>query len=259
MYEMGIRTLEDTGLSRGKSAATIGIVCAAVGSASALNMGFFLTMDWIWGLGLVIGGLLVVWAVQIYGANRFRVDLVNRLGASRKLGPWFNTLFVFLLPLQGVALLGWWLYDAATAPGYYDPNGAGIGAWDPLVLGTFGVGPCAIWWLTLLGILVTFAPWIGKLSLKGEPDAERFEGSPPILWKRAPFLLISIVPWVLYYWSEPLRIAIGDGAKGAFPWWILAAIIGAVIFGGFIRWAIRATRTPKFESITIEEDSTEGV
>ena len=242
MYEMGVRTLLDCGLSRGRSGIIIGIVCAAIGSLAALDMKVFLTLDWVFGLGLIIGGVVIVRGGANFRAQRFREDLINRRGARRRMGPWFNTLFVFLLPAQGITLLLWWLYDAATNPGYFDPEGKGIQAWDPLVLGTFGVGPCVIWWLTLVGIFAYAAPWLGRISMHGEPDADVFEGGRPSPWKRLPLLLIAIVPWVLTSASSTLSKGLDDLLKQEMPWWALGAIILFVIMGGFVRWSLRAIR-----------------
>lgn len=242
MYEMGIRVLMDTGLSRSKSALAIGFLCAGAGSFAALDMDVFVTLDWVWGLGLVIGGLLVVWAVQTYGTDRYRRKLINDRGARRPLTPFFNTLFVYLLPLQGIALLGWWLYDAATNPGYFDPGNAGVRAWDPLVLGTYGIGPCVIWWLTALGIFIAFSPWLGAWSLRGEQPAHPGPEDAPRLLLRLPCLLISILPWLLYYGSDRIASLVDQAGSGTTPWWILGIAIPAVLLGGFFRWAFLATR-----------------
>jgi NSS family neurotransmitter:Na+ symporter len=77
MYEMAVRLLMDLGLKRGKAVLVLAILCGGLGAPSALNMDFFITMDWVWSIGLVISGLMVVGAVQLYGIQPFREKLIN--------------------------------------------------------------------------------------------------------------------------------------------------------------------------------------
>ena len=239
LYEMSCRCFVDMGLSRGKAVLVVATVGAVIGGYSALDMRFFTSMDWVWGLALVIGGLAVAWAVQTYGADRYRRELINASGAQRKLGPSFNTFFVFLIPAQGIGMLGWWLYDAATKEGFF---GKGNDPWDPTVLGTYGVGPCVIWWITALGIFWALSPWLGRWSLKGDPDGaadDDEEGKP---WLRPLGLVVAVLPWFL--WDTDISgFFRGDGATGetSVTWWPwIAAGVGIVLVGGFAYNAIIA-------------------
>ncbi|MAG55314.1 MAG: sodium-dependent transporter [Planctomycetes bacterium] len=246
LYEMSTRVFVDMGLSRGKAVSIVATIGVLVGGMAAIDTGLFLTMDWVWGLGLVIGGLAVAWAVQTYGTDRFRVKLINEAGAQRKLGPWFNTLFVFLIPAQGIGMLAWWLHTAATNPGYY---GAGNDPWDPTVLGTAGVGPTVIWWITALGVFWALSPWLGKWSLKGDPDG--LTDDPPKPWLRPFGLLVAAAPWVMRTdagaqvsgWFEDRGAAAPDEV-----WKYIAGLICVVLIGGFLWNALSAAfggpRTP---------------
>jgi len=240
LYEMSCRCFVDMGLSRRTAVLVVAAAGAVIGGYSALDMNFFTTMDWVWGLGLVIGGLAVAWAVQTYGVDRYRQQLINESGAQRKLGPSFNTFFVFLIPAQGIGMLAWWLYDAATEEGFY---GAGNDPWDPTVLGTYGIGPCVIWWLTALGIFWALSPWLGKWSLKGDTEGAPDDGDRGKPWIRPLGLVVAVLPWFL--WDRDLSTLFTDetGAEaedGA--WWpFIAGGAGVVLVGGFLYNAIIAT------------------
>jgi len=176
MYEMGIRVVEDLGASRHTAVIIIALIIAAVGGACALDMRLFISMDWVWGVGLIIGGLAVVWAVQGYGTDRFRRKLINETGADVKLGFGFNWFFLFIVPAQGIALLWWFLHHATTEAwrGSADP-------WDPFALGSTNAGTCVFWWGAALLVFMLLSPWLGKWSLRKTPEEEdpaEQEGSP---------------------------------------------------------------------------------
>ena len=166
MYELGVRVLADLGLRRGASVAIVGVICGGVGIPSALRMDFFITMDWVWSIGLVLGGLMVVWAVHLRGIQPFRDKIVNA-GSDVKLGRGFEWVFLFLLPLQAVAMLWWWLSEAMSNPDYY---GVGNDPWDPFVLGTFGAGAPVLWCAAAIIVFMLISPWLGSLSLRGRTE-----------------------------------------------------------------------------------------
>ena len=231
LYEMSTRVFLDMGMSRTRAVMIVAALGAVVGGVSAVDMDFFITMDWVFGLALVIGGLAVCWAVQTYGAAPFRRDLINNAGAQRRLGPSFHTLFVFLIPMQGIGLLAWWLYYAATDPGYF---GEGNHPWDPTVFGTYGVGPCVVWWMTAMGVFWALSPWLGRWSLAGEEDEPTEDRPKP--WIRPLGLLFAALPWFVWWrgadvtaWTADLGLSSPED-----PWTVIAGLVGLVLVGGFL-------------------------
>ena len=43
-----------------------------------------------------------------YGVDKFRTELVNSEGNDIAAGTWFNIIVKILIPIEFVALLGWW-------------------------------------------------------------------------------------------------------------------------------------------------------
>jgi len=234
LYEMSSRIFVDMGMSRAKAVGIVATIGAVVGGFSAVDIRVFVSMDWVWGLALVIGGLTVAWAVHMYGADRYRRELINGAGAQRKLGPMFNTLFVFLIPAQGIGMLGWWLYDAATNPGYY---GEGNDPWDPTRLGTFGVGPCVIWWVTALGIFWALSPWLGQWSLKGDEEGAPDDDETPRPYIRPLGLVVAACPWFFHLRGESFGTMwtdlTSDTATDSWQWF--AAVVVLILIGGFVK------------------------
>ena len=237
LYEMGARVLGDFGLSRGKSVIVLFVLCGGVGVLSARDMSFFNTIDWIASLGLIVGGLLVVWAVQIFGANPFRIDLINNTGASVRLGTFFNWLFLYIIPIQGLGLLTWYLYHAVTnAPAGTDP-------WDPFATGGAGAGPFLFWALWVIVPLFLFSPWIGQQSLKGS-DRPGPEEKPANLWIR---LLVLPIPYLLTVpalktrvlpWLQEQGNQYGEQLN---RWEIVAAFVCGVLGLGFVIMLFKTT------------------
>lgn len=234
LYEMSSRIFIDMGMGRARAVIVVASIGAIVGGLAALDMRLFISMDWVWGLGLVIGGLAVAWAAHTYGVDRYRRKLINESGAQRKLGPMFNTLFVFLIPAQGLGMLGWWLYDAATDPGYY---GAGNDPWDPTVLGHSGVGPCVIWWVTALGLFWALSPWLGRWSLAGDEEGAPDEDEVDRPYIRPLGLVVAALPWYLHFTEQSFGTLwgdmVGDADENTWKWF--GPLVVFILVGGFIK------------------------
>lgn len=157
MYELGARTFQDLGASRRTAVLVTALIVAGVGAPAALDMDVFVSMDWVWGVALILCGLMVVWAVQMYGVDRYRRRLINATGARKRMGWTFNWLFLFLVPAQGITLLVWYLVHEGT--GRED-------AWDPFALGSYNAGTCVWWWGAGLLVLMLLTPVIGRRSAR---------------------------------------------------------------------------------------------
>ncbi|MFB0566877.1 MAG: sodium-dependent transporter [Candidatus Aminicenantaceae bacterium] len=112
MLELDTRLLMDTGMSRKKSIGIVGVCGFLLGLPSALSMGFFNNQDWVWSLGLLVSGLFFTIAVIKFGAKGFRQKIISESQTNINLGRWFDILVTFFLPLQFLAMLGWWLWDS---------------------------------------------------------------------------------------------------------------------------------------------------
>lgn len=149
MVEMAVRNLLDIGVSRRKATLAVSAFIAAAGAPSALNSSFFDNQDWVWGLGLLVNGLLFCLAVGFYGFERFRREMVEREGrqaGDMHLPRWFGPVIRYLVPLQFAVLLGWWFWRS---------SGWAARWWDPL--GTFSIGSVIAQW----GAAVILALWLG--------------------------------------------------------------------------------------------------
>lgn len=110
MIEMASRVLIDYGFKRRKSTFLISGIGILMGIPSAINLNFFVNQDFVWGLGLIISGAFVSFAISTFGAqkilNEVRPD-EHEPGLFYKYWPF---MVKYIIPTQAIILLGWWLY-----------------------------------------------------------------------------------------------------------------------------------------------------
>jgi SNF family Na+-dependent transporter len=74
MFELTTTNLMNFGLARRRAALMTGGAAFLFGIPSALSITFLDNQDWVWGVGLLVSGLLTALAVLKYGAERARVE-----------------------------------------------------------------------------------------------------------------------------------------------------------------------------------------
>ncbi|MFZ1729667.1 MAG: sodium-dependent transporter [Bacteroidota bacterium] len=117
MIELATRVLMDRKISRQRAVLIVGIGGVLFGLPSALSPAFFNNQDAVWGIGLMVSGLLFVVAVVKYGARRFRLDYMNTGDSDFIIGPWWRYLVFFVL-IEAIALLVWWLSQTISQEGW---------------------------------------------------------------------------------------------------------------------------------------------
>lgn len=143
MFELGVSFFHDLGFKRHRAIGIVSLTAILVGTPSAINMNFFDNQDWVWGVGLLVSGLFFTLLVRRIGGRRFAEEFVGLSSAlSQKV---FIFLAYWLIPLEFLALLAWWFYQAVQ----WDPSGW----WHPLK--TFSIGTCLMQW----GILLLLLGW----------------------------------------------------------------------------------------------------
>ncbi|MAC04068.1 MAG: sodium-dependent transporter [Balneola sp.] len=127
MIELATKVFVDAGATRKKATIFICVFGFAFGIPSAMNLTFFANQDFVWGVGLMVSGAFISYAVIKYGVTKFRTELVNTAERSTTLGPWWEIVLKYVVPVEVVTLLGWWMYLSATeyAPdSWYNPLSA---------------------------------------------------------------------------------------------------------------------------------------
>lgn len=140
MFELGTTNLMNFGVRRRRAAVLVGIAAFVFGIPSALSVTFLDNQDWVWGVGLLISGLLTALAILKYGVERARAE-INETSDIRIGGWWTGALR--LIPLIFVVLFGWWIYQSVRD----NPDTW----WNPLE--TFSTGTMVVQWLAVFVIV----------------------------------------------------------------------------------------------------------
>ncbi|MEW6070224.1 MAG: sodium-dependent transporter [Candidatus Thermoplasmatota archaeon] len=158
-FEIAARNFMDHGWSRHKS---IGIVACAtflLGLPSAVIVAgtepvFLANQDFVWGLGLIVAGFFVAFAVWKYGVSKFRKEIINTGFNDIYIGRWWDFVIVVLFPLQFGALMFWYLWQSLQSPQW----------WNPLV--PIGFATLILQWCIVMLILLKLNKWLVSKELK---------------------------------------------------------------------------------------------
>ena len=161
MLELATRVLRDFGFERRRALAWVAGAGFVFGIPSALSMPFFKNQDWVWGLGLIVSGLLFSLGARRFGLARLRDEVVNGEGCDLPVGRWWSFVVGVLVPVEAVVLLGWWLWRAAGS----DP----AQGFDPFA--QENAGTVLAQWAVALVALLAANRWLARRSLASGSQA----------------------------------------------------------------------------------------
>ncbi len=122
MLELFICNLKDLGMTRQSAAIKTAIFCVIFGFPSAWSLDFFNNQDWVWGIGLIISGLLIIVVALRYGVKKFKEEFIDRdSDISVPLSYLSITLVVNVI--LAVVLIYWWMSRGYSDYPWFDANG----------------------------------------------------------------------------------------------------------------------------------------
>ena len=122
MIELASRVFIDMGAERTKATIAICIAGFLLGMPSALSLNIFANQDFVWGVGLMVSGGFISFAVIKFSPSVFRKTIVNNGSTGWQLGRWWEVVIKYVLPIEIVSLLIWWIYlSTVGAETWYDP------------------------------------------------------------------------------------------------------------------------------------------
>ena len=157
MIELTTRVLVDFGIDRRHAILGVCTIGFSLGIPSAINLDFFANQDFVWGVGLMISGAFVAFAVIRQGASRFRKESIDHQDHDWSAGPLWDVAIRFAIPSLAVVLLGWWLYQSASV---YSPD-RWFDPFDP-----FSVMTCLVQWGIVLAVFLALNRWMVRRTLR---------------------------------------------------------------------------------------------
>jgi len=159
MLQLAAQSFKELGMPKNASILVTALLAFVLGAPSALSMAFFDNQDSVWGLGLIINGLFMAFAVMRYGVNRFRKELVNSVDGDLKMGRGYNFVISVLIPLQGIILIGWFFYKSIVEVDRF---------WDPFMV--FSLGTIVFQWGTAIVCFLLINRWLANRTEKPSPS-----------------------------------------------------------------------------------------
>src|SRR5690554_5694858 len=122
MIELAVKVFVDGGTNRKKATILIGTTGFVMGIPSATNLEVFANQDFVWGVGLLVSGAFVSYAVIKYGAKKFRNELINVEERGSTLPAFWDIIIKYIVPVEAITLLVWWMYrSVAESDAWYNP------------------------------------------------------------------------------------------------------------------------------------------
>lgn len=111
MIELGTRNLIDMGFSRTKATIYVSLFFLIVGSMSALDSRIFDNQDMVWGVFLLMNGLIYMLVCTKYGLDKLWNEDIAPCSDINVKWLWY---VIKLFPLEFLFVWGWWMIDAAS-------------------------------------------------------------------------------------------------------------------------------------------------
>ena len=159
MLELFIKIIGDMGFNRHKASLRAGLFCIIFGFPSAYSLDFFNNQDWVWGIGLVISGLFIVFATLKYGPIKFKKELIDADSDFKVNNLYFAICLVFNIGL-GVILIYWWMSQGYSQYPWFNE----AGYWN--VFDVYSNASIVTQWGLLIIFGVFFNKWIYKTFSK---------------------------------------------------------------------------------------------
>ncbi|XP_066269611.1 uncharacterized sodium-dependent transporter YocR-like [Branchiostoma lanceolatum] len=174
LMNTSVQAMVDWGVKRGVAVAVIATLTFLLGIPSAVNIHVLVNQDFVWSAGLIFSGLSMVFLLWRYGAKNYRLNMLNEAGdgSDWKLPKAFDYLTKYVLLLNGLVLLVWWVIQtiqSADIPWYQLGEQSLMTAileWTVLVIILVGLNALFVWYRTPIS-----QRWSSLISLQDNiPD-----------------------------------------------------------------------------------------
>jgi neurotransmitter:Na+ symporter, NSS family len=154
MFELGTTNLMNFGVARHRAAIYVGVAAFLFGIPSALSITFLDNQDWVWGVGLLISGLLTALAIMKYGVERARHEINE--SSDLHVGRWWSVC-IRIVPVLFLIIFGWWVYQSVVDHPHT--------WWNPFE--TFSTGTMVVQWFILFAVVFALNGFMARRVVAG--------------------------------------------------------------------------------------------
>lgn len=122
MLELMGRNLQDLGLQRKQVMLWVAGFFIFFGFPSAYSLDFFNNQDWVWGLGLILSGMFILFGLAVFGLKRFKETYIDEHSDLQISTRYFQGAVVCNLVL-GCVLIYWWMSQGFSSHPWWDEAG----------------------------------------------------------------------------------------------------------------------------------------
>ena len=159
MIELFIGNVTIFGLDRKKVSIFVMIIFIIIGFPSAYSLDFFSNQDWVWGVGLIVSGLFILFAVTKYGIDQFKTELIDR-DSDFKVPRFYFKIPVLANLGLALVLIYWWLSQGYSKFPWFDENGN----WN--VIDTYSNASVVTQWVLVIVLGILLNKYINKKMVK---------------------------------------------------------------------------------------------
>ena len=154
MVEMTTRIIQDAGIGRKKAVVSAGLVLLVLGLPSALDIDFLNNQDWVYGVGVLISGLLLAVAALKIGLGRIWNE---NIGPCSDLNIPYVFKNIYLVPFMFVAVMGMWSYSTIQA------NPGECMRWLPISKYTYSFGTLVYQWAIMFAFALLTNNFVARI------------------------------------------------------------------------------------------------
>lgn len=144
MIELASRVLVDLNIPRSKATLAVCVTGFFFGLPSALSTDILVNQDSVWGIGLLVSGAFMAFAIIKFNPSKFRSEVINVQQRKHTLGSWWDFIIKYVVPIEVISLLIWWIYLSASVQAWYNP------------ISTFSLATVLVQWGLAMGLFYLY-------------------------------------------------------------------------------------------------------
>ncbi|MEM9325243.1 MAG: sodium-dependent transporter [Bacteroidota bacterium] len=122
MIELFVSNISNMGIRSKYITPIVAVSFIVFGFPSAYSLDFFNNQDWVWGVGLILSGFFILFAVAKYGPGRFKEEFIDEDSDFRVWTGYFSWSTRINL-FMAIFLVYWWLSQGYSAYPWFNEAG----------------------------------------------------------------------------------------------------------------------------------------